>query len=389
MLSDIDQSAAAFEDLKARVQIALDREVSAARPLELHIPTLDEDDVHSVAEQIRSGFISSVGSATTDFGNALAEFTGVKHAIPMVNGTTALQLALQISGVRPGQLVLVPALSFIATANAVRHVGAKPVFIDVEPVGVKSSLGMSLEDLSRILCRPMDNLACVLPVHILGRLTSKAVREQATAAGLNVVEDAAEALGSFGADGGHSGIGAPATLSFNGNKVITTGGGGAILTDDDQFAERARHLSTTAKIPHPFRFIHDEVGWNFRLPALNAALGMSQIQKLPEHLRRKSELAKLYAAAFRESEYFEFLEEPEGQQTNHWLCAVRLRTGSAREHELIIQKAMTEGLKCRPLWDLLPLQAPYVDSETPKTFPNAQAARDSVICLPSSPSLLS
>lgn len=389
MQSEIFHYAAAYEDLKARVLSALDRDVSPSRPLELHTPTLDEDDVSSVVNQIRSGFVSSVGSASMEFGDAVAAFAGVRHAIPIVNGTAALQLALQISGVRPGQVVLVPALSFIATANAVRHLGAKPVFVDIDPIGQKCSLGMSVEDLSRVLAQPIENLACVVPAHILGRLASRELPEIANANGLKVIEDAAEALGSVDGDGRHSGSGAPAVLSFNGNKIITTGGGGAILTNDDQFAERARHLSTTAKVTHPFRFSHDEIGYNYRLPALNAALGLSQMQKLPEHLRKKSQLARSYDTAFKDSEHFEFLQEPDGQTTNNWLCAVRLRTGNARGLELILEKASSDGLWCRPLWDLLPFQAPYLQSSSGQTFPNAKAARDSIICLPSSPNLMS
>lgn len=257
------------------------------RPAPLHAPCLDEDDVQAVADCVRSGFVSSVGEQVSAFENAAADYTGARHAVAVVNGTAALMLALKVTGVRPGDLVITQSLTFIATANAIAHVGAEPLLLDVD-----KTLCLSADALETFLRTECDGklhkatgkrIGAIVPMHTLGFMADMPrIMETAVQHDIPVVEDAAEALGST-LDGQHAGtFGKVGILSFNGNKLITTGGGGMLLTDDAELAAHARHLSTTAKQPHPYEFVHDETGYNLRLPNLNAALGLSQLKKVPE-----------------------------------------------------------------------------------------------------------
>ncbi len=385
---------AAVRDLLSRVEAALGKKISSDSPIPLHEPKLGILEVEEVSKAILSGYVSSVGQHVDAFARELQAFTGVKHAIPVINGTSALQLALHLAGVRPGDEVIVPALSFVATANAVKFLGAEPVFADSLSLDESLSMGLSVESVMRILTeyehKPSGlinrasgaRLAAVVPMHTLGRISELSELRERLEGLLPIVEDAAEALGSLGEDG-HPGYLADAVLSFNGNKIITTGGGGALLTNSDDRAALAKRLSTTAKLPHPWRFKHSELAWNFRLPALNAAAGVAQVGRLPGLLIDKQTLYEAYERAFEGSEFFDFLPNPPGQKPNNWLIAVVARGFSVDE---LLDDVVASGLHCRPMWDLLPSLSFYSESQRAE-LSNADRVRRTVLCLPSSPGL--
>lgn len=324
----------------------------------LHAPRFDARDVEYVREAVESGFVSTVGRHVTEFEQAVMAYTGAAHAVATVNGTSALHAALLVAGVQPGEEVITQSITFVATCNAIRYCTAEPVFVDIEA----ATLGMAPESLLAFLEahaeRRDDGLcwnrttgrvirACV-PMHNGGH----PVRIDHIAGicqewGLVLVEDAAESLGSF-YQGRHTGrTGALAALSFNGNKILTTGGGGMILTDDVALAERARHLTTTAKQPHPYLYQHDEVGFNYRLPALNAALGCAQMEKLPDYVERKRALALRYGEWF-DARGVPFVREPEGARSNYWFNAFLAEDRAQRDALLAYTNA--EGVMTRPLW---------------------------------------
>jgi perosamine synthetase len=312
-----------------------------------------------------SGFVSSIGEFVTRFENELSSFTGANGVVAVVNGTAALELALHVAGVEPGDEVVIPPLSFVATANAVSHVGATPRFCDIEtssfgmdPAQLRKDLSENTSADARGARRDLHNgrrIAAIVPVHVFGH-PCRATELVAIAAefGIPLVEDAAEALGSFEGARHCGTIGRLGILSFNGNKVITTGGGGAILCSDPATAKRVRHLATTAKLPHPWRFDHDEVGFNHRMPNLNAALGCAQLARLPTLLERKRQLAEAYATAFADSPCFTFVPAPSATTSNHWLATVRLREPRPiSDLEEVLTAAHSAGYLCRPAWTLL------------------------------------
>lgn len=375
------------------------RQSDLSARLHLHEPFKLSDATEYLKEAVDSGFVSSAGPMVDRFAASLAESSGVRHAIPVVNGTSALQLALYLEGVRANDDVLVPAMSFIATANAVTFLGARPVFVDSDPLESGSSLRISSSSLRQLLEEEYEHrdsgphsrqtgrrLGALVVVHTLGRYDSLSeVRAIASEFKIPVVEDAAAALGSrFGSD--LPGKQSTAILSFNGNKIITTGGGGAILTNSNEVALNASELSTTAKVPHPWRFSHKSVGWNFRLPSLNAALGLSQLSLLPEILRRKELLQSHYRESFASSAELQFLENPSNSKQNNWLIPVAIRDATPGLITEVLDHVHAQGVLCRPMWDLIPEQEPY-RSKRISSFPNAKNYRNSIICLPSSPAL--
>jgi perosamine synthetase len=385
----------ATEDLLERFFTAIGSSPEIESRINLHEPELGSGELGEVTEALRGGFISSVGPHVDQFASELVDFTGVPFAVPIVNGTSALQLALFVAGVKPGDEVIVPALSFVATANAVSFLGANPVFIDSVNLDTDLSMGMSPDSLKEMLANYRKDprgffnkksgarLAAVVPMHTLGRLVDLEEIESLLGGEVPIVEDAAEALGSFRNDE-HPGIQFDAILSFNGNKIITTGGGGALLTASPERAELARRLSTTAKIPHSWEFAHSDQAWNFRMPALNAAVGVAQMKMLPTFLERKQLLADRFLEAFADSEYFEFIKTPDNQRSNNWLNAVRSRDADIIG---ILDRVNEAGVHCRPMWNLLPSLNFFKNSLT-TNLKNAEEIRQSVVCLPSSASLL-
>ena len=361
----------------------------------LHEPEFAGNEWAYVKECIDTGWVSSVGKFVDQFEARLAAYTGARHAVAVVNGTAALQIALTLAGVKPGEEVLVPTLTFVATANAVAHCGAVPHFID----SAEGTLGVDAAALGSYLHHTAERsggywrnrrtgrrLAALLPVHILGHpVDMPALLELAANYDLPVVEDAAESLGST-LQGRHTGtFGRIGTLSFNGNKIVTTGGGGAVLTDDVPLARRAKHLTTTAKRPHAWEFFHDEVGFNYRMPNLNAALGCAQLERLPDMLARKRSLATAYRERLAGADGIAFIDEPPGSRSNFWLSAVRLGT-DASERDSILEAVNAAGFQCRPVWRLLH-ELPMYDECPRAPLPVAKQLQACVIKLPSSAKL--
>lgn len=362
----------------------------------LHEPQFGATDKAYVMECLDSGWVSSVGQFVDRFERELAEFTGAAHAVAVVNGTAALHVALQLAGVGPGDEVLLPSLTFIATANAVRYCGATPHFVDSE----EATLGLDpdrLETWLREIAEPAAGgwrnrhtgarLAAVLPMHTFGH----PVRLDALVAlcarwNLPLVEDAAESLGSWYGERHTGRFGRLGTLSFNGNKTITTGGGGAILTDDAQLAARAKHLTTTARVPAGWNFVHDEVGYNYRLPNLNAALGCAQMQRLPQALAAKRALAERYRAAFADFPALRFVAEPAGTRSNYWLCALLLDEADMDLRDALLTATNDAGMMTRPAWTLMHRLPMFRDCPR-MPLPVAESLEARLLNLPSSPQL--
>lgn len=362
----------------------------------LHDPLFDGREKEYLSECIDSGFVSTVGPFVSRFEAQLADFVDAVEAVAVVNGTSGLHLAMVGLGVKPGDEVIVPALSFVATASAVAMAGAIPHFVDVS----KETWGISPQLLRRYLSkklvasergyvnresgRPVTGL---LAMHTLGfPCDSPGLAAVAREFGLFFVEDAAEALGSF-ADGRHVGhAGDASVFSFNGNKTITTGGGGAVITRDKSLALRIRHLSTTAKVHHRYQFIHDDVGFNYRMPNINAALGLAQLERLNEILGAQRALHGRYEDALGSLGIGEKRGEVSSTKSNYWLHAFTLGTALAHLRDSIIEACLEAGLAVRPLWFPLNNLEPYKDLPSTRT-PIAQDLFKRVICLPSSASL--
>lgn len=347
-----------FEDLLKQI-----REVQhfpAEGPVPLHAPVFLGREKEYVLDTIESTFVSSVGKYVTCFEEMLCQLTGAQYAVACCNGTSALEMALRLAGVNSGDLVLTQPLSFVATANAIAHIGASPVFLDIERV----TLGLSpfavqifLENhcqLEKGVCRLKrtgQRIAACVPMHSFGLpVHMDELLAACTAWNIPVVEDAAEALGSVYKEHYCGTLGKLGALSFNGNKTVTTGGGGAILTNDKTLGAMAKHLTTTAKIPHRWEYRHDAVAWNFRLPNLNAALGCAQLEQLETFLEIKRKRAIAYAELFKSTDW-EFVVEPENCRSNYWLCAVL--TNSLEERNVFLQEANDSGLGTRPIWEPL------------------------------------
>jgi perosamine synthetase len=368
-----------------------------AGPKALHEPEFAGNEWAYTKECIDSGWVSSAGRFVEEFEARLAQYTGAHWAVAVVNGTAALHIAISLAGVRRDEEVLIPALTFVATANAVAHCGASPHFLDSEPSALGLDPAALQEHLARIAERSGGSwrnrltgrrLAAIVPMHALGHpVAMPSLLEVAGRYGLPVIEDAAESLGST-LDGRHTGtFGLAGTLSFNGNKIVTTGGGGAILTNDAALARRARHLTTTAKLPHAWRFIHDEVGYNYRLPNLNAALGCAQLERLPDMLTRKRRLAAAYRTRLAAEPAMQFVDEPPGGASNFWLNAVRMEVDDIEERDDIIGALVAADYHCRPLWTLMH-RLPMFQHCPRAPLPVAEELEKTVIKLPSSAKLV-
>lgn len=335
-------------------------------PVPLHEPRFTGNERRYVLDTLESTFVSSVGPFVTRFEEAVAAYTGAAQAVATVNGTSALHVALLLAGVQPGDLVVTQALTFIATCNAIAYCGATPAFVDVD----RHTLGLSPAALADWLAAEAERtdagclhkatgklIRAVLPMHTFGHPADLSGLLGVCAEWrLPLVEDAAESLGSL-YHGRHTGtFGLLSALSFNGNKIITTGGGGMVLTGDEALGARAKHLTTTARLSRGFEFVHDETGYNYRLPNLNAALGCAQMERLDAFVAAKRTLAARYAAFFSGSE-FEFVTEPDGARSNYWLNAVLCPDRAARDE--LLARTNDSGIMTRPAWQLMSRSAPY------------------------------
>ncbi|HKX93766.1 MAG TPA: LegC family aminotransferase [Methylibium sp.] len=362
----------------------------------LHEPEFAGREREYVQDCLDSGWVSSIGAYVERFERALADYTGAGHVAATVNGTAALHLCLKLAGVQPGDEVLTPALCFVATANAVSHCGATPHFVDSEctSLGVDAvALDAHLRNIAErrgdacINRRTGATIRALVVMHSFGHPGDlDALSELAARWGLVLVEDAAESLGSF-YKGRHTGRhGRLAALSFNGNKIITTGGGGAVLTDDAELGRRARHLSTTARVPDRWNFVHDEVAWNYRMPNLNAALGCAQMEVLPRYVDEKRALAARYREAVAAVPGLRFVDEPPGTRSNFWLVAVLLPEADAALRDALLERLNAEGLMSRPVWRLMQ-HLPMYASAPRAPLPVAESIEARLINLPSSPKL--
>ncbi len=357
--------------------------------LPLHEPVFFGNEKKYVNECIDSTFVSSVGKFVDRFEEMVAEYAEAKYAIATVNGTAALHIALKLVGVDETSEVITQPLTFIATCNAISYCGATPVFVDVD----RDTLGLSPKSLSKFLEEQTEQradgcynkvsgkkIAAVLPMHTFGHpCRIDEIAKVCNQYNIPLVEDAAESLGSY-YKGKHTGtFGKISAFSFNGNKTITTGGGGMILTDDEALAKRAKHITTTAKVPHPYEYIHDEIGYNYRMPNLNAALGCAQMEVLDTILSKKRDLASSYIRFF-ENQASLFLKEPADAHSNYWLNAVVLANKAERDNFL---KASNEaGVMTRPIWQLMNRLDMFKDCQT-GDLSNACWLEDRVVNIPS------
>ncbi|WP_283610646.1 LegC family aminotransferase [Faecalispora anaeroviscerum] len=333
------------------------------KPVPLHEPCFTGREWDDVKDCLDSSYVSSVGRYVDQFEEALARFTGVNYAVAVINGTAALQVCLKLAGVQPEDEVLVPALTFVATANAVCYCGAIPHLVDSE----MDSLGVNPEKLANYLEEIVEfqNGSCynrrthrpikaLVAMHTFGhpvRLDS--ILQVCERYGLVLIEDAAESLGSYYQDVHTGNFGKLSALSFNGNKIVTTGGGGAVLTNDEALYRKAKHLTTTAKLPHRWAFVHDEVAYNYRMPNLNAALGCAQLEQIEHFLCCKRALAEEYRTAFAEIPGVEFFTEQSWARSNYWLNTLILSEENAPLRDLILEETNNQGIQTRPAWVLM------------------------------------
>lgn len=356
----------------------------------LHEPRFDQHEKDLVVDCIDSTFVSSVGKYVDLLEQKLVAYTGVKHAIATVNGTSALHIALHLAGVERDTEVITQGISFIATCNAISYCGAKPIFVDVD----KLTLGLSADSLEVFLnqyaeikynqCynkQTQKRIAACVPMHTFGH-SCEIDKIQAICSRwfIPLVEDAAESLGSF-YKGKHTGnFGKLAAISFNGNKIVTAGGGGAILTNDSDLAKAAKHITTTAKVPHKWEFNHDQIGYNYRMPNLNAALLCAQLDKLESFIENKRQTAQVYQAWCQYNEV-QFFREPKYAKSNYWLNAIMLV--DKKEQQEFLQYANAQGVMTRPVWTLLN-QLPMFECCQAMPQTNAQWLAERLVNIPSS-----
>lgn len=335
----------------------------------LHEPSVSKLEQEFVGDCIHSTYVSSIGEYVDRFENEIAEYTGANHAVAVVNGTAALHISLILAGVGKDEEVLVPGLTFAATANAICYAGAIPHFVDSEEetFGIcPNALEIYLSEICEIKNNTCINthtgrkISAIIPVHIFGHPSK--IEELLTVAkkfNLEVVEDAAESLGSF-YKGMHTGtFGKLGTISFNGNKIITTGGGGMIITDDEELAHQAKHLTTTAKVPHKWEYVHDRVGYNYRMPNLNAAFGCAQLNRLEEFLDSKRKLYERYRKQFIALGGFRLLSEPSDCSSNYWLQTIILDNADIDLRDEVLAGLNDAGLMSRPAWTSLHKLEPF------------------------------
>lgn len=327
----------------------------------LHEPLFVGNEKKYIEECIDSTFVSSVGKFVDRFEVDMARFTGAKKAVVCVNGTNALQMALLLSGVKQNDEVITQPLTFIATANAISYCGAHPVFVDID----KDTLGLSPKALEAFLSQNTEQktegcynkttnrkIAAIVPMHTFGHpCCIEEIAEICNQYRIELVEDAAESLGSY-YKGQHTGtFGKIGVVSFNGNKIITTGGGGMLLFNDEKLAAKAKHLTTQAKVPHPWEFVHDEIGYNYRMPNINAAMGVAQLEQIGFFLKAKRQMAKAYKNFFADKKGITYVIEPENTRSNYWLNAILL--DNRNERDAFLEYTNKQGIMTRPVWELM------------------------------------
>lgn len=384
-------------------------------PVPLHAPVFFGNEKKYLNDCIDSTFVSYVGKYVTQFEEMTAKYTGSKYAVAVVNGTAALQVTLQVAGVKPGDEVITQPLTFVATANAISHCGAKPVFVDVDI----DTMGMSPEKLEdwlskntafhnsnipsfqysslsedeniKITERPVNKntgntISAILPMHTFGfPCRIEEIVEVANKFNIPVIEDSAESLGSFYKKKHTGTFGSAGVLSYNGNKTITTGGGGMIITDNEEFAKKAKHITTTAKVPHKWEYIHDEVGYNYRMTNVTAAIGVAQMENLDEIIKNKRETAEKYKQFFDSIHPFihssiRFISEPTNTRSNYWLNCVQLSNRESRDK--FLEETNSNGVMTRPIWRLMNKLEMYEDCQK-GNLDNSEWLEDRIVNIPS------
>jgi aminotransferase in exopolysaccharide biosynthesis len=357
----------------------------------LHEPKFIGNEKKYLNDCIDSTFVSSVGAYVDRFEKEFASYVGSQYAIATVNGTSALHISLLLADVTKDDEVITQALSFVATANAISYTGAKPIFLDVD----LDTMGLSPKALQEFLetnCE-IQNQKCInkttnkqikacVPMHTFGHPCKiDKIKTICDKWHITLVEDSAESLGSF-YDKKHTGtFGKLGAFSFNGNKIITSGGGGVIVTDDENLAKKAKHLTTTAKIPHSYEYVHDEIGYNYRMPNINAALLVAQLENLESFLKSKQNLASIYKDFFNTIEEIDFINEPKNCNSNYWLQAIRFK--SKQQKDEFLKYSNNNGVMTRPIWKLLNRLEPYKMCQC-DNLENSKILEERVVNLPSS-----
>jgi aminotransferase in exopolysaccharide biosynthesis len=357
ILKDTNQIFSMFDEIISQIRKLHN---IAEESVPLHAPVFSGNEKRYVNHAIDTTYVSSVGEYVLRFERMMQELSGAKHAIAVVNGTCALHLALMIAGVKPGDEVITQPLTFVATANAIAHGGALPHFVDVD----RDSLGMSPEKLESHLKKIIEirngysyskisgrRISACVPMHTFGLpLRIDEVVEVCNQFNIPVVEDSTESIGSMYKDKHTGTFGLLGTFSFNGNKTLTCGAGGAIITDDDSLAMKAKHLSTTAKIPHPWIFDHDEIGYNYRMPNLNAAMACAQLEQLDLFIKDKRSLANSYNTVFSKLSVKMVMELPKAR-SNYWLCCMLM--ASLEERDEFLKYSNENNVMTRPAWKIM------------------------------------
>ena len=357
----------------------------------LHEPRFIGNEKKYLMDAIDSTFVSSVGKYVDKFEAMMCEITGAKHAIAIVNGTNALHLALLLAGVKPGDEVLSQPLTFIATANAISYCSATSHFVDVdkETMGLSPSLlKKHLQEIAEMRNGECFNkntnkrIAACVPMHTFGLpLYIDELAKVCNEYNIPLIEDAAESLGSYYKEKHTGTFGLIGTFSFNGNKTVTAGGGGALMTNNDELAKKAKHLSTQAKIPHKWKYCHDEIGYNYRMPNLNAALACAQLEQLDSYVKNKRELSDLYDKFLKSDENINLVREIENGKANYWLNAVLLENREKRDE--FLENTNSKGIMTRPIWELMNRLTMFKDC--PKSdLSNSEWLADRVVNITSS-----
>ena len=366
-------------------------------PHQLHEPLFYGREINYLKNTIDKNFVSSVGEYVKKFEETIQKYTKAKFAIAVVNGTQAIYISLKACGVKKNDEVLVPALTFVGTVNAISYLGAEPHFVDseIENFGINcQKLENYLNKIVKFKGKKCVNrrtgkvIKAILPVHVFGHPCNiQEIIKISKKFNLIVVEDAAEALGSFYKKKHLGTFGDTGCISFNGNKIITTGGGGMIVTNKKKLAKKIRHLTTTAKKKHKWEYIHDEIGYNFRMPNLNAALGLAQLEKINIFLRAKRALFKRYYKAFKNIEGISICKEPHNSKSNYWLQTLVLNNNNINLKNKILKKSHKKSIYMRPIWKLISELKPYKKKQK-MNLSGSKAIYKKIINLPSSQSLI-
>ena len=366
------------------------------RPIPLHEPFFDETEAKSVLDCIETGWVSTAGQYVGELEERIKQYIKCKYCVVVNSGTSALHLSLIVAGVKPGDEVLCPTVTFVATANSIAYIGAIPNFIDCET----NHPNICIDKLSKYIKNNFfikdkkiynkvtnNRLSAILPMHTFGMPVDMLKLHQLfDGYDISIIEDAAEAFGSE-LDGEKIGYNSKlATFSFNGNKIITTGAGGAVVTSSEDLYRALKHKSTTAKVSHSYEFIHDEVGYNYRMPNINAAIGVSQIKKINEILYAKYKIFKYYEDYFKDSEHFDILKPLKNSISNNWLVTGMLSTSSKRKLEIILKELNEHGIFVRPLWRPMDQLKMFRGSPS-DDLSNSRNLYSRLVCLPSSPTI--